>query len=331
MQRRRVAVVARGPVAGRDLVAEVLAAEAAAEPHDLLRGRLDLDLGAVHRDRDDGLHRLRLRDVRLVVAAQVLDLPLVEEHDAGDRRQPALGQDAGRLPRLHVVVEGEERGELDLRPRRELERRLGRDPERALVAGEELLEVERRARGLAQLAAAALADLDDLAGRQDDLHRDHVVARVAEAGAEQRPAAGADPAADQRARVRRRVVGIEDAVRACSSSLSLSMLMPGPTVTVRSTRSISWIWFISLQSIRMPPRSGTAPSLRPGAAGARDDRDLQAVGELDDLARPPARSSGGSRRRGCGRPSGGPGTARARGVRNARELTGRAGRGCRRR
>ncbi len=59
--------------------------------------------------------------------------------------------------------------------------------------------------------------------------------------------------------------------------------MPGPTVTVRSTRSISWILFISLTSTRMPPRSGTAPSERPGAAGARDDRDPQAVGELDHL------------------------------------------------
>ena len=39
--------------------------------------------------------------------------------------------------------------------------------------------------------------------------------------------------------------------------------MPGPTVTVRSTRSISWIWFISLTSTRIPPRSGTAPSERP--------------------------------------------------------------------
>src|SRR5918998_657014 len=48
-----------------------------------------------------------------------------------------------------------------------------------------------------------------------------------------------------------------------SSSLSLSMLIPGPTVTVRSTRSISWIRFISLTSTTMPPRSGTAPSESP--------------------------------------------------------------------
>ena len=48
-----------------------------------------------------------------------------------------------------------------------------------------------------------------------------------------------------------------------SSSLSFSMLMPGPTVTVRSARSISWIWFIRLTSTMIPPRSGTAPSLRP--------------------------------------------------------------------
>ena len=48
-----------------------------------------------------------------------------------------------------------------------------------------------------------------------------------------------------------------------SSSLSFIMLMPGPTVTVRSARSISWIWFIRLTSTRMPPRNGTAPSLSP--------------------------------------------------------------------
>ncbi len=41
------------------------------------------------------------------------------------------------------------------------------------------------------------------------------------------------------------------------------MLIPGPTVTVRSTMSISWILFMSLTSMRIPPRWGTAPSDRP--------------------------------------------------------------------
>ena len=39
--------------------------------------------------------------------------------------------------------------------------------------------------------------------------------------------------------------------------------MPGWTVTVRSTTSISTILFISLTSTRIPPRSGTAPSVSP--------------------------------------------------------------------
>src|SRR5947209_9927447 len=48
-----------------------------------------------------------------------------------------------------------------------------------------------------------------------------------------------------------------------SSSLSLSMLIPGPTVTVRFAWSISWIWFISFTSTRIPCWSGTAPSVSP--------------------------------------------------------------------
>ena len=59
--------------------------------------------------------------------------------------------------------------------------------------------------------------------------------------------------------------------------------MPGPTVTVRSTRSISWIWFISLTSTRMPPRSGTAPSASPVPPARGTTGMPQPVGELDDL------------------------------------------------
>ena len=127
-------------------------------------------------------------DVGLVVASEVSDLVLVEEHDAGDRGEAAAGEDADRLVGLHVVVEGEEGGELGLRPGDQFEGCLGGDAERALVAREELLEREAGG-GLSELAAAALGDLDDLAGGEDDLHADHEVARVAVAGAEQRPAA----------------------------------------------------------------------------------------------------------------------------------------------
>ena len=41
------------------------------------------------------------------------------------------------------------------------------------------------------------------------------------------------------------------------------MLIPGPTVTVRSTWSISLISFMSLTSTMIPPLSGTAPSVSP--------------------------------------------------------------------
>lgn len=41
------------------------------------------------------------------------------------------------------------------------------------------------------------------------------------------------------------------------------MLMPGPTVQVRLSRSISLISFIRLTSTTMPRRSGTAPSVSP--------------------------------------------------------------------
>jgi hypothetical protein len=41
------------------------------------------------------------------------------------------------------------------------------------------------------------------------------------------------------------------------------MLMPGWTVTVRSTRSMSRMRFISFTSTTIPPRRGTAPSASP--------------------------------------------------------------------
>jgi hypothetical protein len=39
--------------------------------------------------------------------------------------------------------------------------------------------------------------------------------------------------------------------------------MPGPTVTVRSTRSTSVTWFMRLTSTTIPRLSGRAPSLSP--------------------------------------------------------------------
>ena len=200
MERRGVAVVARRPVARADLVAEVGAARLATDAHEPPGRRLDLVAGAVHRRRDDRLHVVRARDVGLVVAAQVAQLPLVEEDDARERREPRGRQRAGRLPRGGVGRVVEEGRELDLRPRDELERRLGHDPERALVAHEQVLELVA-GRGLADLPTAAVADLDDLAGRQHDLEADDEVAGVAVSATDERPAAGADASADERARI----------------------------------------------------------------------------------------------------------------------------------
>ena len=53
---------------------------------------------------------------------------------------------------------------------------------------------------------------EDLAGRQHLVEAQHEVARVAVSGSDQRPAAGADPASDQRARVRSRIVGVDQPV-----------------------------------------------------------------------------------------------------------------------
>src|SRR5215212_11032655 len=113
--------------------------------------------------------------------------------------------------RLHVVVESEKSGELHLGPRHEFERRLGGDAERALVSSEELLQLQP-SRGFPEFPSTTVADLDDLARRQYDLHRHHEVARVSVASVEERKAARPNPPADERARIRGGVVGIEDAV-----------------------------------------------------------------------------------------------------------------------
>ena len=141
------------------------------------------------------------------------------------------------------------------------------------MAHEQVLEVVAGG-GLADLLAAAVADPDDLAGGQHDLEGHDQVAGVTESGAQQREPATRDPAARRASRDTTPGCRGRSTPYCFSSSLSFIMLMPGPTVTVRSARSISWIWFIRLTSTRMPPRSGTAPSLRPvpparGTSGIR--------------------------------------------------------------
>ena len=151
------------------------------------------------------------------------------------------------------------------------------------MAGEELLE-RQAGRRLAQLAAAAVADLDDLARRQHHLHRDHQVARVAEARAQQRPATGPDPPADQRARVRGRVVGIEDAVPAqLLVELEHVDARPDGHRAVHEVDLVDLVHELAVDedAAAVAQRHGAVGQARP--AGARDDRDAAPVGELDRL------------------------------------------------
>ena len=151
------------------------------------------------------------------------------------------------------------------------------------MAGEQVLEREGRSRTCAACARRRRRSRRSRRSGSTTSIEITSVAGVAEAA---RPAA-----TSRRCRSARRPAstgttpGRRDRRRraACSSSLSLSMLMPGPTVTVRSTRSISWIWFISLTSTRIPPRSGTAPSDRPVPPARGTTGMPQPVGELDDL------------------------------------------------
>ena len=97
-----------------------------------------------------------------------------------------------------------------------------------------------------------------------------------------------------------------------SCSFSLSMLMPGPTVTVRSTRSISWIWFIRLTSTRIPPLQRYGAVGEAGAAGPRHHRDRAALASWTTSGDLLGRASAARPRRACAPPTGAPGTARAR-------------------
>src|SRR5205823_14851464 len=90
VQRRRVPVVARGPVALRDLVAQVGAAAVPGGAQEPLRPHPQLVRIAVGGHGHDGLDRVRLRDVRLVVAPQVVELPLVEQDDRSEEHTSEL-------------------------------------------------------------------------------------------------------------------------------------------------------------------------------------------------------------------------------------------------
>ena len=207
VQRDGVAVVAGCPVAVGDLVAEEHRVGLLRDPHEALRARAHLVGVPVGGAGDDALDPVGLRDERLVVAAQVVELPLVEEDDAGEGGHAGARERSRQLVGLLVAVERPERGELGLRPGHELERRLRDDAERALVPHEQVLELVA-GRRLPRLAPAAVADVHDLAVRQHHLERDDEVAHMAVAGADQAPPARPDAAADQRARVGGGVVGV---------------------------------------------------------------------------------------------------------------------------
>ena len=178
VQRGGVAVVPRGPVALGDLVAEVAGAVLLRDPEQPPARRPHLVLVAVHHRAHQRPDVAGLRDVGLVVAAQVGDLPLVEEHRAGEGRDAGAGQRADAGVGVVVVVERPERRQLGLRLGEQLERGLGGDAERALVAHEQVLELVA-ARGLADLVADAVADVHHLAGRQHVVEAEHQVAGVA--------------------------------------------------------------------------------------------------------------------------------------------------------
>ena len=198
----------------------------------------------------------------LVVAAQVLDLLLVEEHGSGERGDAGGDDPVHCAMGVEEVVEGEERGKLRLRPWHQLQRRLGDDAERALMAHEQVLEVVARGRLADLLPPPSPTRMISPVGStiSKDITRSRVWPKREPSS--EKPLHAIRPPTKEHG-VRRRRVGKKKTPYCLSSSLSLSMLMPGPTVTVRSARSISWIWFIRFTSTRIPPRSGTAPSLRP--------------------------------------------------------------------
>ena len=130
------------------------------------------------------------------------------------------------------------------------------------MAHEQVLELVA-AGALGDLAADPVADVHDLAGRQHVVEAEHQVAGVPVPA--RRSATSRWCRSGRRPANTGRTPGRPDRSGRAgrSSSLSLSMLMPVPTVTVRLTRSSSWISFIRLTSTTIPPRSGTAPSVSP--------------------------------------------------------------------
>ena len=209
------------------------------------------------------------------------DLPLVEEDHAGEGRRARARELPCRPPRVLVGAIGVEGRELRLRALDELERRLGDDPERPLVAHEEVLELIAGGR-LAHLPAAAVADPDDLAGREHDLEADDEIPRVAVAPADQRPAARPYPPADERARVRGRVVRIDEPERLQLlrelQHVDSGLDGDGPVLDVDLEDPVH-----ELHVDEDPVPKRHRPVGESGPAGARNDGDAVAIRQLDDF------------------------------------------------
>ena len=120
--------------------------------------------------------------------------------------------------------------------------------------------------------ADAVADVHDLAGWKDVVEAEHEVTAVAVPRADERPATGADPSADQRARVRRRVVRVDQAVSA-EHLVELEHVDPGPD-RARAVVEVDLVDLVHPLDVDEDPvvqRHGAVGQA--GAAVSRHDRD----------------------------------------------------------
>ena len=182
---------------------------------------------------------------------------------------------------LEIIVEREERGELGLRLRDDLQGRLGDDAQCSLMPHEQLLEVIPR-RGLPDLLTAAVADPDDLTGRQHDLERDRQVAGVSESGTQQRESAACDPPADQRTGIGRRRIGMEHTVFA-QLFVELHHADSGSDrdATVGQIDLLDLVHALDVDDDPAAQRDRAV--VEPGATRPRHHRDARTVGEFQDL------------------------------------------------
>ena len=220
------------------------------------------------------------RDEGLVVAAQEVDLLVVEDHRRRDRPEALRGDVVQRVVGVVPVVEGEVAGELDLGLGVQLEDGPGDDAQGALMLHEEVLEAVPGG-ALADLLGAAAADPDDLAVGEHALHADHRVRDVSVAAADQGPAAAADAPADHGVGVAGEVVREELAER-------FEHLVQLERVHARADRHAR-VLLVDLEDLvhaldvdadALAQRHGTVGEA--GGAAARSHRDAALIGQLED-------------------------------------------------